>query len=136
MSHRYEEGRPGRQGPANHSNTRRDKGSAAAADSTPTRRRLTQSARTVQLPNGRRLVIVDTDIPDDAPEPVREGLARRRLVNGGGTCPCGARYAYPNRAQRRAGVVPVATIEHEPGCPAATDVLGPLVDAWIKGATT
>jgi hypothetical protein len=81
------------------------------------------------LPDGTRVLVVDAVIPDDAPEQLREALARRAIVNRGGTCPCGAVMRRPNRAQRRAGAT-VATIAHEPTCPAGDAVLTPLLTAW------
>ncbi len=82
----------------------------------------------VTLPNGRRALVVDSPIPDDVPEVVREGLARRAVVNRGGICPCGARPSLPNRAARRRGRVVRVLVEHEPDCPAAdariTEALG------------
>ena len=41
------------------------------------------------------------DVPDDAPEDVKEALGHRTLVANGGTCPCGAKAIPPNRAARR-----------------------------------
>ena len=47
---------------------------------------------------GERVVILESEIPDNAPPDIKEGLSRRAIVNGGGTCPCGARMVLPNRA--------------------------------------
>lgn len=76
------------------------------------------------------LVIVP-DIPDEAPDAVREGIARRRIVATGGTCPCGAVLRLPNRAQRRAtdGVFDV-TVRHENDCPAVTGTLLAAIADW------
>jgi len=90
--------------------------------------------RPVTLPDGRRALVVDCTIPDDAPELVREGLARRAICNQGGTCPCGATWPLPNRAQRRSLKTPGALlrveVEHENGCPATTEFLVPAIRAW------
>ncbi len=94
--------------------------------------RLTHTARVVQLA-GQRAIIVDYAIPDDAPQPIREGLARRSIVNSGQTCPCGARMVLPNRAQRRAGRVTIGRIEHEDDCPAIDDLLVPALRLWMAG---
>ena len=51
---------------------------------------LRERARLVTLPTGDRALVIDTEPPEDAPEPIREGFARRALVNGGEQCPCGA----------------------------------------------
>lgn len=71
---------------------------------------------------GERVLVVDRDVPDDASQELKEALARRRIVNAGGQCPCGAKLIMPNRAQRRAaarrGEPLHAVIWHEPGCPA------------------
>jgi hypothetical protein len=72
--------------------------------------------------------------PDDAPEHVREGLARRRIVECGGQCPCGARLVMPNRAARRRskvrkGIVVTNTV-HENDCPAADPTLGTALRQW------
>jgi hypothetical protein len=71
---------------------------------------------------GERVVILESDIPDNAPPDIKEGLSRRAIVNGGGTCPCGARMILPNRAARRRATrrryAIEVTIQHEPDCPA------------------
>ncbi|BBG04594.1 MULTISPECIES: hypothetical protein [Pseudonocardia] len=51
--------------------------------------------------NGERALVVAPEIAEHYPPAVREGLARRRLVQAGGRCPCGARMVLPNRAERR-----------------------------------
>lgn len=79
------------------------------------------TSRVVEI-SGQRALVVDLDIPDNAPPEAKEGIARRRIVNSGGTCPCGARAVLPNRAQRRAAArtgQPVQTkAEHTDDCPA------------------
>jgi hypothetical protein len=73
--------------------------------------------------HGVRALVVLTDVPDDAPELVEEGITRRNLTNMGGTCPCGAVMPRPNRAARRAGrVLPVHVI-HEDDCPATDEAI-------------
>jgi len=93
-----------------------------------------QRLRVVTLPDGRRAMVLDNDIPDDAPQAVREGLARRAVVNEGGTCPCGASWPRPNREQRRKLKAPGALlrvdVEHEGDCPAGTELLVAAVRAW------
>lgn len=93
-----------------------------------------QQLRPVTLPDGRRALIIDSIIPDDAPELIREGLARRAIVNGGGDCPCGASWPKPNRAQRRR-LEQVAylhiEIQHAADCPAETENLVALVREWV-----
>jgi hypothetical protein len=93
--------------------------------------------RTATLPDGTRALVLDCEIPAAAPELIREGLARRAIVNGGGTCPCGARWPRPNRAQRRRmkqpGTVTHLQVEHEPNCPAGNEILVPLIRAWEAG---
>jgi hypothetical protein len=69
---------------------------------------------------GKRVVIVETEIPDTAPADIKEGLARRAAVNAGGVCPCGARAILPNRAARRRTTrrrqAIQVTVPHEPDC--------------------
>jgi hypothetical protein len=77
--------------------------------------------RETQL-EGERVAVLDIETPDGAPAEVKEGLARRAVVNAGGTCPCGARMILPDRAARRraargSGMLPV-TVRHETDCPA------------------
>ena len=71
---------------------------------------------------GERVVILESEIPENTPEATKEGLSRRAIVNGGGTCPCGARMILPNRAARRRATrlryAIEVTIQHEPDCPA------------------
>jgi hypothetical protein len=76
---------------------------------------------------GLRAAVVLTDVPDDAPEPVKEGITRRNLTNMGGTCPCGAVMLRPNRAARRAGRVLPVHVVHEDDCPACD---ANLIEAW------
>jgi len=83
------------------------------------------------LPDGTRAAVLGLDITEAAPPLVREGLARRALVNGGGTCPCGALAVMPNRAERRAAVrtgrLLRVQVQHEHDCPA----IAPAVLAWV-----
>jgi hypothetical protein len=76
-------------------------------------------------------LVVLLPIPDDAPGDVREGLARRNLVNTGGTCPCGAVLRVPNRAARRAGAA-YAQAVHEDDCPATDDNIRPALRRWQR----
>jgi len=93
-----------------------------------------QPVRALVLPDGQNALVIDCEIPDDAPPAVKEGLTRRALVNGGQDCPCGAPYPRPNRAQRRKlETVDYLHIEvvHEVGCPAETELLVALVREWV-----
>jgi hypothetical protein len=70
---------------------------------------------------GERALILETEIPDNAPADIKEGLSRRAIVNAGGTCPCGARAILPNRAARRRATrrrrhAIQVTVQHEPDC--------------------
>jgi hypothetical protein len=75
----------------------------------------------LRLPNGELIAVISKGIPDDEPEQIREGLARRALVARGRPCPCGARLDL-NRAARRARSRGLTFAEvrvyHEDGCPA------------------
>lgn len=99
---------------------------------------LDQRVRYVDLHSGERLAIVDTEIPDDAPVALRESLARRAIVNSGGTCPCGAKFAMPSREVRRLatkkGLAIEITVEHAEGCPASSDVMVTAFRSWTGGA--
>ena len=99
--------------------------------------RIQQRVRYVDLTNGEKLAIVDNEIPDDAPTVLREGLARRAIVNTGGICPCGAKFKMPTRALRRkavrAGAVIEITVEHESDCPAASKSMWSVFEAWTSG---
>jgi hypothetical protein len=72
--------------------------------------------------HGERVLILETEIPDNAPAEIKEGLARRAVVNAGGVCPCGARMVLPDRAARRRaarrGHAIEVTVPHETDCPA------------------
>lgn len=83
---------------------------------------------------GQRVAYLLPDVPADAPELIREGIARRRITATTGRCPCGAQLR--NRAQRRADkrrharrIVETDAV-HATNCPAADDVLVPLLRAW------
>ncbi|WP_017577173.1 hypothetical protein [Nocardiopsis kunsanensis] len=86
--------------------------------------------------DGHHALSVVPDLSETLPAPIREGIARRRLVATGHPCPCGAAPIRLNRthrrriaAQRRTGtttpVVRLAVV-HEDDCPAADDVLNAL----------
>ncbi|GAA2546424.1 hypothetical protein [Pseudonocardia hydrocarbonoxydans] len=98
----------------------------------PTQHSATYDVAVVDLPEGRALVLSPT-IPEDAPPAVREGIARRRITNTGGTCPCGARACLPNRATRRRakrrGEMTRVHVEHAVDCPATDEAL----DAAMRG---
>lgn len=93
--------------------------------------------RPVVLPGVGKAFVVDVVIPDDAPEAVREGLARRAVVDSGGVCPCGASVRQPSRQARRRArrgdEVLRLTAEHELDCPAITGVLAARIIAWRGG---
>jgi hypothetical protein len=79
-------------------------------------------------------------VPEDAPERLREGIARRRLVMINGQCPCGAERTLPNRAQRRAmkrdaargSAVWHLTVQHEPNCPANDHLVLAALKEWRR----
>lgn len=81
--------------------------------------------------DGQLALVVLPVIRESDPVEVREGIARRRLAAVTGTCPCGAVRRMPNRAQRRAdrqaGRVSRAVVEHADQCPAADDTLRRLL---------
>jgi len=89
---------------------------------------------------GEKVVSVVPTIPDGAPDVIREGIARRRLVATGQRCPCGARLVGPNRAQRRraaklkTGTVRDVFVWHEHDCPASTEALIEAVREWRDSA--
>ena len=96
---------------------------------------LRERVRLVTLPTGDRALVIDTEPPEDAPEPIREGFARRALVNGGDRCPCGAGLTLDElRAAIVAGGVGCLAVEHRGDCPAEGDVLRAALEAWIGGA--
>ena len=84
---------------------------------------------TLALINSAKALVVLLPIPDDAPPRIREGLARRNLVNCGGTCPCGAVATLPNRRERRRGILDIR-VEHEDGCPAIDSTLRRALALW------
>jgi hypothetical protein len=92
-------------------------------------------ARTVTYRDGTPGLIIDHEIPDDAPAEIREGLARRTVVNSGDPCPCGAQLILPNRSARRralrTGTVLHIEVEHEDDCPAHSAVA--RLAAWRGG---
>jgi hypothetical protein len=75
-------------------------------------------------------------VPDQAPEAVREGLARRRITAVTGRCPCGGRLTLPNRKERRRATRsrrPVhLRVEHENDCPAIDDTLTAALRGWKR----
>jgi hypothetical protein len=94
---------------------------------------LTPAAFVADVAGGRALVL-GPGIPDAAPQLVREGIARRRLVVTGQPCPCGATLTLPSRQQRRAaqrrGEVLHIAIRHADDCPAGDEILLPALARW------
>ena len=92
----------------------------------------------LEIPGLGTGVIVMPVIPDNAPQRIKEGIARRRNVylSDDHRCPCGAVWRLPNRAQRRAaqGKVTAIPIVHENGCPAEDDALDAAIRDWKRGA--
>ena len=97
------------------------------------RHALRERVRLVTLPTGDRALVIDTEPPEDAPEPIREGFARRALVNGGDQCPCGAFVPATVIRGAIAAGVGWAPVEHAAGCPADDDTLRAALDAWMGG---
>jgi hypothetical protein len=67
-------------------------------------------------------------VPDDAPYPVREGIARRRLVALHGECPCGATLSSQSLRQGAQAV----EVEHDGRCPAVTAKLRKAIRRWSR----
>lgn len=95
--------------------------------------RLTPDAFVAAMEGGRAGVLT-VEIPESAPDIIREGIARRRIVLAGGQCPCGAQITMPTRQQRRAAArwnEPIrVTVFHARDCPAGAEVLYPAIDEW------
>lgn len=76
---------------------------------------------------GEKFAFVLPIVREDLPAAVREGLARRRITVLEGTCPCGATFRPPNRAERRraarTGQLLRASVAHENGCPATDEAI-------------
>lgn len=93
--------------------------------------------------DGKKILVVSPGIAwrgaENAPSAeLARGIEARRRANIGGQCPeCGARYALPNRATRRAaddaGCVLRVELRHDDGCAASSPVLLPRMAAWIDG---
>jgi hypothetical protein len=77
---------------------------------------LSMSSTARRFKAARRVLYLGSEIPDDAPAPLKEGLARRRLVATTGTCPCGATFDVPDDLEP--GTVRSLAIFHEDDCPA------------------
>mgnify|MGYP001104857356 CR=1 FL=1 len=98
------------------------------------RHTLRERVRLVTLPTGDRALVIDTEPPDDAPEPIREGFARRALVNGGDRCPCGAGMTRDDLTSAiAAGGIGCLSVAHCGDCPADDDALRAALDAWMGG---
>jgi hypothetical protein len=86
--------------------------------------------------DGETVAFVLPRIPDDAPEAIREGVARRRITAIDGKCPCGAQLVLPNRAARRKAArtgTPIhMRVEHEDDCPAIDDALDEAIRRWQR----
>lgn len=86
--------------------------------------------------DAQNATVIMADPPDDAPEDVREGIARRNVVAMGGTCPCGAQMVLPPRAERRRrarlGEIIHVRVEHENVCPAVDSNLRAALARWAR----
>lgn len=86
--------------------------------------------------DGLSTLFVVPVLPDDAPELVREGIARRRLSVINGLCPCGGRRPQLSRAQRREAKrrsgADVGSFEvvHEDDCPAISEAVRAHLRGW------
>src|SRR5690606_17270053 len=79
----------------------------------------------------RRVAV--TRIPDDAPPPVREGFARRRIQAVEGECPCGARMHWLDDGRDGVpGEVRPVFAPHHVDCPAHDEVLIPAIRAYTE----
>jgi len=76
---------------------------------------------------GEGMYLIDA-IPDDAPPLVREGIARRRIVDLEGACPCGASLVVEPGGN---GVLHLSCT-HESDCPAGNDILIPAYMNWQR----
>ncbi len=94
------------------------------------------TAAVVDDADGQLVGYVLPSIPDDAPEDVREGLARRRISAVQGRCPCGAVVTMPNRQQRRHAARTRTSlrilVEHEDACPAVDRMLEAALGRWVR----
>lgn len=79
--------------------------------------------------DGRPFILVDFEVPDDAPADVKEALSRRAVVMRGGVCACGGSAHWPTRGQRRAGITELVVI-HRRDCIADDDNLRALLAEW------
>ena len=70
-------------------------------------------------------------IPDDAPDPVREGIARRRIATIEGRCPCGIAFDY---SRIPLGTVTHRTVEHRGHCPAIDRNVRRALRRWRSAA--
>ncbi len=82
--------------------------------------RIEQRVRYVDLTNGEKLAIVDTEIPEDAPTVLREG-----------------KFKMPSRALRREairrGSIIEITVAHENNCPATSELMWAAHEVWANG---
>lgn len=83
------------------------------------------SATIAVEPSGTRTLYLLPDVPDRAPYPVKEGIARRRIVALTGACLCGAIFDR-DRAERSDSLA----IEHERRCPASDRALRRALRRW------
>jgi hypothetical protein len=85
---------------------------------------------------GETVAFVLPRIPDDVPEEIREGIARRRITAIDGKCPCGGELVLPNRAARRKAARTSSLVrmrvEHEDDCPAIDKTLDAAIRRWQR----
>jgi hypothetical protein len=92
----------------------------------------------VDDPQLGRVAHVLPTIPDGAPSPIAEGIARRRIAAITGECPCGARRVLPNRAARRRAkrdgeaLRSFVVFAHEEDCSADTETLIRMTRLWLE----
>ena len=80
---------------------------------------------------GQVRFLVMAPAPDDAPDNVKEGVTRRRLVSIDGRCPCGATLG-PSTPPRHCLGSLLGT--HQRDCPASDEALAAAIREWRTGA--
>jgi hypothetical protein len=78
------------------------------------------------------------DVPADAPDDVREGIARRQHAALHGRCTCGADQLFGDKRSRRHTLeccqpLGAPCCFHRPGCPGGDRALAEAIDRWRTG---
>lgn len=89
---------------------------------------VTEEPAYITVPGVGRSIAMVPVIPEDAPGPVREGVARQRIAAITGSCLCGAQVEHRSAG----GGLHFAEVYHDRRCPGQSDRLREAMRRWSR----